>query len=160
MKQYTITEYNDNEDEYYSYIMNLSERQYQTIHNKIDKDCLDEYFSIMESEYTDKDVETINENSYMERINFYKFRDEDCIYNWNHIEDVFYNGNGLIKLSFYHTENYKFKIGDKVYKPKGYKFPSTVVSIFKTISGEVRVVAELDDYGMLHIFNENQLELR
>ncbi len=53
---------------------------------------------------------------------------------------------------------YKFKIGDKAYKPKGYKFPCTVVSIFKTTSGEIRIVGEMDDNGMLHIFNENQLE--
>jgi len=57
------------------------------------------------------------------------------------------------------VENYKFKVGDKVYKPKGYKFPATVVSIFKTTSGDVRIVAEMLDNGMLHIFNENQLEL-
>ena len=53
----------------------------------------------------------------------------------------------------------KFKVGDKVYKPKGYKFPSTVVSVFKTTNGDVRIVAEMDDNGMLHIFNESQLEL-
>ena len=57
-------------------------------------------------------------------------------------------------------ENSKFKIGDLVYKPKGYKFPGTVVSVFKTISGETRIVAEMQDNGMLHIFNENQLEFR
>jgi len=56
-------------------------------------------------------------------------------------------------------DNYKFKIGDKVYKPKGYKFPATIVSIFKTTGGETRIVAEMQDNGMLHIFNENQLEL-
>ena len=43
----------------------------------------------------------------------------------------------------------KFKVGDKVYKPKGYKFPGIVVSVF----------AELIDNGMLHIFSESQLEL-
>lgn len=52
----------------------------------------------------------------------------------------------------------KFKIGDKAYKPKGYKFPCTIVSIFKTTSGKVRIVAEMQDNGMLHIFNEKQLE--
>ena len=54
----------------------------------------------------------------------------------------------------------KFKVGDKVYKPKGYKFPGTVVSIFQTTSGETRIVAEMEDNGMLHIFNESQLELQ
>jgi hypothetical protein len=57
------------------------------------------------------------------------------------------------------VNNYKFKIGDKVYKPKGYKFPGIVVAIFQTTSGEKRVVAELIDNGMLHIFAEEQLEL-
>jgi len=56
-------------------------------------------------------------------------------------------------------EVYKFKVGDKVYKPKGYKFPGIVVSIFKTTEGNVRIVAEMKDNGMLHIFNESQLEL-
>lgn len=54
----------------------------------------------------------------------------------------------------------KFKVGDKVYKPKGYAFPATIVSVFTTTSGNVRVVAEMDDFGLLHIFNENQLELQ
>ena len=55
---------------------------------------------------------------------------------------------------------FKFKVGDRVYKPKGYKFLGVVVSVFETTSGEKRVVAELDDNGMLHIFAESQLELR
>lgn len=52
----------------------------------------------------------------------------------------------------------KFKIGDKAYKPKGYKFPCTIVAVFTTTLGEIRIVAEMEDNGMLHIFNENQLE--
>lgn len=52
----------------------------------------------------------------------------------------------------------KFKVGDKAWKPKGYKFPCTIVSVFTTVKGDVRVVAEMDEYGLLHIFNENQLE--
>jgi hypothetical protein len=55
-------------------------------------------------------------------------------------------------------ENTKFKVGDRAYKPKGYKFPCTIVSVFKTINGSIRLVAEMDSYGMLHIFNEEQLE--
>jgi hypothetical protein len=54
----------------------------------------------------------------------------------------------------------KFKIGDKAYKPKGYLFPCTIVAVFKNLKGEIRIVAEMDDNGMLHIFNENQLELK
>ena len=52
----------------------------------------------------------------------------------------------------------KFKVGDKAYKPKGYKFPCTVVSVFQTTEGETRLVGEMEGNGMLHIFNESQLE--
>ena len=52
----------------------------------------------------------------------------------------------------------KFKVGDKAYKPKGYKFPCTIVSIFLNTKGQARIVAEMEDNGMLHIFNERQLE--
>jgi hypothetical protein len=31
------------------------------------------------------------------------------------------------------------------------------VSVFKTTKGDVRVVAEMEEYGLLHIFNEDQL---
>ena len=50
------------------------------------------------------------------------------------------------------------KVGQKVNKKTGYRFPSTIVSIFKTTKGEERLVCELDDYGLLHIFNPSQLE--
>ncbi len=53
----------------------------------------------------------------------------------------------------------KFKIGDKAYKPKGYKFPCTIISVFTNTKGETRIVAEMDEAGLLHIFNEEQLEL-
>ena len=52
----------------------------------------------------------------------------------------------------------KFKVGDKAHKPKGYKFPCTIVGVFETINGNIRVVGEMDEYGLLHIFNEEQLE--
>jgi hypothetical protein len=52
----------------------------------------------------------------------------------------------------------KFKIGDKAYKPKGYKFECTIVAIFTTTNNEIRIVGEMLDNGMLHIFNESQLE--
>lgn len=60
----------------------------------------------------------------------------------------------IIKQQMIH----KFEVGDKAYKPKGYKFPCTIVSVFETVEGNVRVVGEMDDYGLLHIFNEQQLE--
>ena len=52
----------------------------------------------------------------------------------------------------------KFKIGDKIRKPKGYKFPGTIVSVFENTKGQTRLVAEMEDIGILHIFNEDQLE--
>ena len=54
----------------------------------------------------------------------------------------------------------KFRIGDVAYKPKGYKFPCTIVGVFTTTSGDIRVVGEMNEFGLLHIFNEDQLELR
>ena len=51
----------------------------------------------------------------------------------------------------------KFKVGDMARKPKGYEFPCTIVSVFKTKKGNIRVVGEMDNYGLLHIFNEDQL---
>lgn len=55
--------------------------------------------------------------------------------------------------------NSSFKVGDKVNKVKGYKFPGTIVSVFNTIKGDIRLVVEMDNFGLLHIFNENQLEI-
>ena len=58
---------------------------------------------------------------------------------------------------------FMFEVGDKVRKPKGYAFDGTVVSVFKTLTGNKRVVAELttaNGEGMLHIFSESQLEKR
>ena len=54
----------------------------------------------------------------------------------------------------------KFRIGDVAYKPKGYKFQCTIVGVFTTTSGDIRVVGEMNEFGLLHIFNEDQLELR
>jgi hypothetical protein len=55
------------------------------------------------------------------------------------------------------SKKYKFKVGDKAVKSKGYKFPCTIVSVFETKEGNVRVVGEMDEFGLLHIFNEDQL---
>lgn len=51
----------------------------------------------------------------------------------------------------------KFKVGDWVKKPKGYEFPGTVVSVFQTTNHQTRYVVEMIEYGLLHIFNEDQL---
>lgn len=55
-------------------------------------------------------------------------------------------------------ENAKFKIGDKVDKITGYSFPGTVVSVFVTTAGKIRLVVEMDNFGLLHIFNEDGLK--
>lgn len=55
-----------------------------------------------------------------------------------------------------------FKVGDKVEKVSGYKWPGVVVSVFDTLAGERRVVVECtapDVKGALHIYNEGQLRL-
>lgn len=54
----------------------------------------------------------------------------------------------------------KFKIGDKVEKITGYKWPGVVVSSFQNLKGEDRYVVECtapDVAGALHIFNRSQL---
>lgn len=50
-----------------------------------------------------------------------------------------------------------FPLGSKVRKIKGYKFDGTIVANFKTVAGKDRLVVDNGD-GMLHIFNEEQLE--
>lgn len=55
-----------------------------------------------------------------------------------------------------------FKIGDKVEKTSGYKWPGVVVAVFDTLAGERRVVVECttpEVAGALHIYNEKQLTI-
>lgn len=64
----------------------------------------------------------------------------------------------------------KFNIGDRVFKPKGYKFEGEVRGVFFNRAGEIWVAVELVNQqvtiaggfapgnGMIHIFSENQLE--
>ena len=54
------------------------------------------------------------------------------------------------------------KVGDKVEKVSGYKWPGVVVSVFDTLSGERRVVVECtvaEIAGALHIYYEKQLKI-
>ncbi len=56
----------------------------------------------------------------------------------------------------------QFKIGDRVRKRAGYEYPGFVVSVFANRAGAIYVV-EADHVafkGKLHIFSEEQLELR
>jgi len=58
--------------------------------------------------------------------------------------------------------NMIFKIGDKVEKVSGYKWPGVVIAAFDTLVGERRVVVECttpEVAGALHIYNEKQLTL-
>jgi hypothetical protein len=54
----------------------------------------------------------------------------------------------------------KFEIGDRVYKTKGYEFDGIILSVFKNTRGQTRLAVELEYNGMIHIFTEDQLELR
>jgi hypothetical protein len=56
----------------------------------------------------------------------------------------------------------EFKIGNKVEKTSGYKWPGVVVDVFDTLTGERRLVVECtvpEIAGALHIYNEKQLML-
>ena len=53
---------------------------------------------------------------------------------------------------------YKFKVGDRIYKLKGYKFEGSIRAVFHKEDGAVRVVAENGD-GILHIYSEDNLGL-
>lgn len=50
-----------------------------------------------------------------------------------------------------------FSVGTSVNKRKGYKFPGEVRAVFTNSNGEIRYVVELRNFGLLHIFNEDQL---
>lgn len=54
------------------------------------------------------------------------------------------------------------KIGDRVRKAKGYRWPGEVRSVFANKAGEARVVVECTAWavaGALHIFSPEQLEI-
>ena len=53
-----------------------------------------------------------------------------------------------------------WKVGDRVQKAAGYKWPGVVVSVFDTLSGKTRVVVECtvpEVAGALHIYSPEQL---
>jgi len=54
------------------------------------------------------------------------------------------------------------KLGDKVIKTKGYKWPGVIVADFENTNGERRLVVESTSEGTegaLHIYNPGQLEV-
>ena len=98
--QYTITEHNDWEGESFSYIMLLTEEQADIIKRQINVG-LEEELEIEETSYTQEDVEKINkasENTYMDRIGFYKFREWASLDNWEEGVGVFYKAVGLERV--------------------------------------------------------------
>ena len=53
-----------------------------------------------------------------------------------------------------------WKVGDRVQKATGYKWPGVVVSVFTTLEGKTRVVVECtvsEVAGALHIYSPDQL---
>lgn len=53
-----------------------------------------------------------------------------------------------------------FKVGDKVEKVSGYKWPGVVVAVFTTTDNALRVVVECtvpEVKGALHIYNVGQI---
>lgn len=54
------------------------------------------------------------------------------------------------------------KVGDKVQKTKGYRWPGVVVAMFETLAGRIRVVVECtvpEVAGALHIYSPDQIEI-
>jgi hypothetical protein len=53
-----------------------------------------------------------------------------------------------------------WKVGDRVQKATGYKWPGVVLSVFVTLAGKTRVVVECtvpEVAGALHIYSPDQL---
>lgn len=67
----------------------------------------------------------------------------------------------VVKSESSPPNNSKFKVGDKVQKTSGYRFPGVVVSVYTTLKGKTRYVVECtspDVEECQHIFNEDQLQ--
>lgn len=59
--------------------------------------------------------------------------------------------------------NFKFNLGQRVEKVKGYKWPGVVVAQFTNINGDIRYVVECtveSVEGALHIYSEHDLKPR
>ncbi len=123
------------------------------------KNCLNKSINLQYEGYMPNDIAElagiIKEEGFKNILNWcfdWSNTSEGCDF-WSDLYYSVVHYNELMAAS-------KFKIGDKIKKPKGYAFDGIIVSIFQTTKGENRIVAELENNGMLHIFNENQLELR
>lgn len=54
------------------------------------------------------------------------------------------------------------KVGDRVQKLRGYKWPGIVVAVFTNLAGQPRIVVECtvpEVAGALHIYNPEQVEV-
>lgn len=101
MRQYEITEENDNEGETFGYILELTNEQYEVIKTRFEDDEYVEYCTIEPSEYTQEQTDLINKksrNRYMDRLGWYELEKdldlEACEY-W----EFPYKGNGMIKIN-------------------------------------------------------------
>jgi len=110
------------------------------------------------------ELDKLNQNyvrGWEDGSNGYKNACRDCIPGrWKNYRKELRNKNKEEGTDVIRAETRKFNVGDKVSKPKGYAFDGIVVAVFANMKGEVRIVAELEGNGMLHIFSEGQLELR
>ena len=54
------------------------------------------------------------------------------------------------------------KVGDKVEKISGYRWPGVIVAVFETTQGNLRIVVECtvpEVYGALHIYAPEQVQV-
>lgn len=106
MKQYTVKERNQWENETFNYVLMLSEEQVEQIKSKLDEfqeneDYEELYIDIFETDITDRDISLINmlsDNNYMALVGAYKL-EENAIENWIEPQDLFYKGVGLKQVS-------------------------------------------------------------
>jgi len=57
----------------------------------------------------------------------------------------------------------EFKIGDKVQKRKGYRFPGVIIGHFQKLDGSIRYAVECvahEAEGIIHIYSTKDLEER
>lgn len=101
MKQYTITEENEWEGETFGYILDLDTEILAKIEKGFEAINMDygvEILRIEESNYTEQDVQKINNassNTYMDRLNFYRLQENLDLNNFEY--DQFpYKGSGMI----------------------------------------------------------------
>jgi hypothetical protein len=113
MKQFTVTERNDNEGEVWGYILYIDSDKEAIIKDRFDKkiesdiEFCESHWSLEETKYTDEQVELINkhcDNSYLPRLGYYLLSSKvtnlmlnpDEVENLS-FEDIFYKARFLEK---------------------------------------------------------------